>query len=415
MYQNIHIIGGGTFNHIRNHLSLATPAYGTTARILTYMFNNSLIRSSDCHVKLHLTKMADPEFSELETNEDVSELVDTLIADPETKVIVFNVAMCDFNGIINDVKSGKYAPRLESRNVNPIAILYPSEKIIKKIRKERKDIFLIAFKTTCGATEQEQYITGLNLLKENSCNLVLANDTKTRLNMIIVPEEAKYCVTTDRNKVLDDLVNMTNHRSKLTYTRSEVVPGLTVEWNNLNIPKSLKTVVGYCIEQGAYKLFNNKTAGHFAYKVNDDTFYTSKRSTDFNDLKNVGLVEIKSIGKNNVTALGAKPSVGGMSQRIIFNEHQDVDCIVHFHCPLKIESKGISIAEQWPYECGSHECGQNTSDYLMEVEPGIKAVMLDEHGPNIVFNKNIDPNKVIQFIDKHFDLSQKTGGLVTLS
>jgi len=415
MYQNIHIIGGGTFNHIRNHLSLATPAYGTTARMLTHLFNNSLISTSDYHVKLHLTKMADPEFSELETNEDVSELVDTLITDPKTKVIVFNVAMCDFNGMINDVKSGKYAPRLESRNVNPIAILYPTEKIIKKIRKERKDIFLIAFKTTCGATEQEQYITGLNLLKENSCNLVLANDTKTRLNMIIVPEEAKYCVTTDRNKVLDDLVNMTNHRSNLTYTRSEVVPGLTVEWNNSNIPSSLKSVVDYCIEQGAYKPLNNKTAGHFAYKVNDDTFYTSKRSTNFNDLKNVGLVEIKSTGKNNVIALGAKPSVGGMSQRIIFNEHLDVDCIVHFHCPLKMESKGISVAEQWPYECGSHECGQNTSDYLMEVEPGIKAVMLDEHGPNIVFNKNIDPNKVIQFIDKHFDLSQKTGGLVTLS
>lgn len=33
------------------------------------------------------------------------------------------------------------------------------------------------------------------------------------------------------------------------------------------------------------------------------------------------------------------------------------------------------------------------------------------HGPNIVFNKNIDPNKVIDFIDKNFDLSKSTSEL----
>jgi hypothetical protein len=38
--------------------------------------------------------------------------------------------------------------------------------------------------------------------------------------------------------------------------------------------------------------------------------------------------------------------------------------------------------------------------------------MLDEHGPNIVFNRNINPQRVISFIDTFFDLSQKTGGLV---
>lgn len=32
MKQTINIIGGSTFNHIRNHLSLAIPAFGTTAR-----------------------------------------------------------------------------------------------------------------------------------------------------------------------------------------------------------------------------------------------------------------------------------------------------------------------------------------------------------------------------------------------
>lgn len=44
------------------------------------------------------------------------------------------------------------------------------------------------------------------------------------------------------------------------------------------------------------------------------------------------------------------------------------------------------------------------------MEEGIKAVYLEEHGPNIVFNRNIDPKRVIEFIDYHFDLASKTGG-----
>jgi hypothetical protein len=42
----------------------------------------------------------------------------------------------------------------------------------------------------------------------------------------------------------------------------------------------------------------------------------------------------------------------------------------------------------------------------------ISVVYLDDHGPNIVFNRSVPAESVIGFIDKHFDLSQKTGGLV---
>jgi len=409
-YKNIHIIGGGTFSHVRNHLSLAAPAFGTTAIHLTNLFNDTLRLSSEYMVYTHLTKMADPQNSNLVTNQDVSELVDSLIANPETKVIIFNPAMCDFDGEVGNITSGKYSPRLCSSRF-PTIELTPAEKIIFRIRKERKDIFLVAFKTTCDATPELQYIAGLALLKENSCNLVLANDTKTHLNMIIVPEEAKYCVTTDRQKVLQDLVKITLSRCDLTYTRSQVLPGLTVEWNSINIPKSLKKVVEYCIDKGAYKPFRGNTAGHFALKVSPTIFYTSKRSSNFNDLRNIGLVEVVAQDRNSVIAFGAKPSVGGMSQRIIFDEHPEMDCIVHFHCPKKVDAIPIPVFPQWLYECGSHECGQNTSNGLQLVEEGIKAVMLDEHGPNIVFNKNIDPQRVIDFIDRNFDLRDKTGGL----
>jgi hypothetical protein len=287
-------------------------------------------------------------------------------------------------------------------------ILQPSEKIIGKIRKERKDIFLVAFKTTCGATEDEQFLTGLHLLKSNSCNLVLANDTKTRVNMIITPEQARHCVTTNRDIALDMLAEMTISRSKGTFTRSKVVTGRGVPWGHEMVPSSLRAVVDHCVRAGAYKPFQGSTVGHFAVKVDDNRFLTSMRKTNYNQLEELALVHAN--GDNEVWSQGGKPSVGGQSQRIVFKEHPGMDCIVHFHCPPKPGAK-LSIKDQAPYECGSHECGKNTSNGLREEIEGIKCVYLDNHGPNIVFNRSINPERVIKFIEENFDLTKSTDGV----
>ena len=79
MKKNIEIIGGGTVYHVRNHLALTAPAYGKTAKQL-YDYCSTY---DEYKVNLHLTKMAGG--STLETNEDVSNLLDGLIANPETK------------------------------------------------------------------------------------------------------------------------------------------------------------------------------------------------------------------------------------------------------------------------------------------------------------------------------------------
>lgn len=425
--KHAYFIGGGTFTHVRNHLALAAPAFGETAKAMFNIAQASAHRPYDITNHLILTRMAGvipvpknesvaldaflQSNNALVTNDDVSQLVDQLIADPATKLIFMNVALCDYTGRVGDVPSGKYSTRLKTSNGTDTIVITPADKLLKRIRSTRKDIFLVAFKTTTGATEDEQYIAGLNLLKSNSCNLVLANDTVTRTNMIIVPEEARYAVTTNRTEALKQLVDMAYRRSRLTFTRSTVIPGEAVSWSSEEVPSSLRIVVDHCIKAGAYKPFRGNTAGHFAVKVKPGVFLTSKRSSNFNDLNKIGLVKVESDGPDKVIAYGAKPSVGGQSQRIIFDEHPDVDCIVHFHSPKRVDSVVPVRPQQW-YECGSHECGQNTSDGLEIVEPGIKAVYLDEHGPNVVFDRNIDPAKVISFIDRHFDLSQKTGGLV---
>ncbi len=408
MNKTITILGGGTFSHVRSHLALAVPAFGETARKLWGIVGGKF---QNMDIKLVLTKMADSN-SKIVTNEDVSDFVDQLINENLTKIIFFNVAMTDYDGKIGDVESGKYAERLNSSDGVQQMMLSTKEKVLAKIRKQRKDIFLVAFKTTSNATKEEMFLKGLNLMKKNSCNLVLVNDMVTRENMIITPEESTYSVTTDRDAALSDLVEMAYLRSHLSFTRSTVVDGKPVAWNSDEVYPSLREVVNFCVKEGAYKTFNGATVGHFACKLSENTFLTSIRKTNFNDIEKNGLVKVVTDGEDSVIAYGAKPSVGGQSQRLVFSNHPEFDCIVHFHCPLLPKyANDIPIVTQREFECGSHQCGQNTSNGIRVFEGGkIGCVMLENHGPNIIFNHSIDPQLVIDFIVNNFELDKKTLG-----
>lgn len=407
--KRVYVIGGGTVSYVRAHLAISAPAYGTVARELGDMFADHIshmVDARDWVVDVQLTKMAD-HTSKIETTHDLMQFVSQIVADPDTKAIIFTAAVADFDGQIGDVESGKKAPRLKTDAGSVTMNLSPSEKIISTIRKERKDIFLVGFKTTAGDTLQDMYNVTISRLKKVSANLFFANDIVSRRNMIVVPEESHYGTELSRVDALQELVKMTMSRCRTHFTRSIVTEDELVAWDSPLIPSSLRSVVDYCIRKGAYKKVNGVTAGHFAVKHSDTEFITSIRKTDFNKLSTNGMVLVESTGPDSVIAHGAKPSVGGQSQRIIFSEHDDVDCIVHFHCPTKPGST-INIRPQWMYECGSHECGQNTSDGLRIEDDGIKAVYLDKHGPNIVFNRSISPDRVISFIDRNFDLSRKT-------
>jgi hypothetical protein len=419
--KRIVIYGGGTFWHVANHFSLCAPAFGGTARRLARMAKDILPKMD---VDLRLTRMADHQ-SRIETNNDIAADLTNVINDDITRIVVMSAAMCDFEGYMmpwedahhpgekRKLPAGVFADRLRTDNGQQFMQLIPAEKIIRTIRQKRKDIFLVGFKTTCGEDPDVIYIRGLDLCKKASCNLVLANDTKTKFNMVVTPEESRYHETYDRNEVLRGLLEMVFHRTHLNFTRSTVVDGQPVPWDSPDVPETLRRVVNYCIEQNAYKPFNGVTAGHFACKLNDTTFLTSIRKTNFNELAKNGLVKIVTDGPDAVIAYGAKPSVGGQSQRIVFHDHPGLDSIVHFHCPKKPDSK-VPTVSQREFECGSHECGHNTSRGLAEFG-NIKAVYLDQHGPNIVFNsKAVTAEEVIAFINENFDLDQKTGGFVSI-
>lgn len=415
MNKVVHVIGGGTVAHVRSHLALVAPSYGTTAKRIAELCRE---QSKTMDVKLHLTRMADST-SRLETWADLRELLVALTRDPLTKIIFMNAAVLDFDGAIGETPSGKYAGRLETRDstgapMGQTMILKPFPKLLGLVRQgaegvpARKDIFLVGFKASCGLAASEQYQRGLNLLKATSANLVLANDAKTRNNMVITPEEASYHETTDRETALRGLVEMTYLRSHLTFTRSTIVAGEPVAWQSEIVPASLRTVVDHCIARGAYKRFRGVTAGHFAVKLGPTTFLTSRRKMDFNDMSKVGLVKVETDGPDNVIAFGSRPSVGGQSQRILFSDHPEYDCVVHFHCPIKAGSP-VPTVSQREFECGSHQCGQNTSNGMHQFG-NLQAVYLDRHGPNIIFNRNLNPQEVIDFIEANFNLEGKTGG-----
>lgn len=410
--RKVHVIGGGTVSHVRPHFALCAPAYGRTAHHIHALSKEVW---GDNASYIHLTKMAAGGLGNLETNDDIAKLLHSLVEDPATAIIFLTAALCDFNGSILDgampTESGKTSPRLRTAEGVQQMTLTPSDKIIGSIRKYRKDLFLVGFKTTSGATEDDQYLAGLELLKKASCNLVLANDIKTRIGMIVTPEQARYSVTEDRGALLEELVAMTKARSQLKFTRSTVISGNLIPWSSDDVPQSLRTVVNHCITRGAYKPFLGSTVGHFAVKAGDDRFLTSIRKTNFNNLSESGLVLVTAEGDDNVVAHGAKPSVGGQSQRIVFKEHPETDCIVHAHVPLRLDHPDdVPVRSQREYECGSHECGQNTSSGLKKFG-NLWAVMLDKHGPNVVFNKATDPTEVISFIERNFDLEGRTDDL----
>lgn len=415
--KRVHIFGGGTVHHVTNHFAVCAPAYGATA---TELNTHVTARFPLCEIITlpNLTRMAG---GPLETNADVAARIEQLKADPLTKVIFMSAALCDWEPemmteeydevVRSHSEFGKHARRLTTSDTHAIELrLTPAAKIISSIRTGRKDIFLVGFKTTCGATKQEMYEKGLRLCKEGSCNLVVVNDVKTRWGFIVTPEEAAYSQTDDRQALLREVVDMAWHRSQLTFVQSTVIDGKPVAWSDPRVPASLRTVVNHCIKGRAYKPFDGKTVGHFAARLSDTEFLTSIRKSDFNRLEEIGLVYIRTDKPDTVLAYGAKPSVGGQSQRIVFKDHPGFDAICHFHCPLRPDHPDdIPVRSQREVECGSIQCGTSTSQGLRQFG-NLKAVYLDQHGPNIVFPSSIDPQEVIDFIERNFDLSKKTGG-----
>lgn len=192
----IHIFGGGTVQHVRNHMALCTPAYGNTARQLFALIGAE-------HAQLHLTKMADYT-SKIETNEDVLGCLLSVLEDPATTAVVFNVALCDYSGQIGDVPSGKYAQRLSSREGDKAMRLTPTPKLLQQVKLRRPDVLVVGFKTTANMPVFTQVRLARRQIDETGADWVLANDTVTRNNVLV---SDKHAIERSREALLQHLAD----------------------------------------------------------------------------------------------------------------------------------------------------------------------------------------------------------------
>lgn len=440
-----YVITGGTTVAVAPHFSLAAPAYGHVgaeiARRLTALLGD------DGAVVLVQTRMAqgsqpvdgvqaklldDARLDQLETNADLAQLVDHIVERPDTRCIVLAAAVCDFEpvqlswgsgpGAQQRSRFGRDVPRLRSRAGQVALTLRASDKLIGRIRRERKDIFVVGFKAMAGVSERELYSAGLRLLKTASLNLVLANDIQARRNLVITPEEYPYAGD-NREHAIQTLVEMIRDRTRLTFVRTLVRDELPADPLALHdagaIPANFVPVLRHLIARGAYKPFLAKTSGHFGCKVLDPALpfqrIASIRKVDHNAALRAGMAKIYGIEAGQIIAGGGRPSVGEHTQHSIYEALGDaVHSIVHFHCPPRPDAS-VPRAPQRAFECGSVECGLNTSLHLERVRDGIHAVHLDGHGPNIAFHRDVPVAELITWIDEHFDLADKTGGLLPAS
>jgi hypothetical protein len=413
------ILGGGTMEPIRNHLALCAPAFGTTAKELYNLFKikHGLRGMND--LELILTDMAGG-VNKLRTNEDVKECVESLInTKNDVGVIVLNVAFCDFKALpIDGIPNGFHAERLKTANGNIKLELEPTEKIISMIRKARPDIFLVGFKTTTNQNEDDQFLTALKFMKSTKCNLVLANDTVTRNNMILTPEETYYGNSKDRSAVLRELVDMVHSRSTATYNRTNFIEGANHEIQKCS--KTFQTVVKWLVDNGGFLENNGNgfTPGHFCERSEESIyeFYSSQRKANHNKVFEEGMSRVKVLGADNKDGTSAeaifevtgtrKASVGARSQWMLLQENPGYDCIVHTHNPMRVGSH-LPVTPQKPYQCGSLECGLNTLNHLGKFGDNIKAVYLEKHGANILFKSSADPQEIINFIKENLVVGVK--------
>jgi hypothetical protein len=230
---NIYIFGGGCYSAVRNHLALAAPAFGTTAR---------RIKQHLLQAELILTRMAS-ESSSLVYNGDVKAKLQECLDDKNTSVIVMNCALCDFEGQVGDVVSGSHATRLESRDAPFNMTLTVADKIISMIKEQRPDIMVVGFKTTTDADFDTMVKKSLRM----NVDVVLANDTVTRKNILVCVDANRHCYTVsdEREVLLKEIATMCEEKQGLILKETPTALWVDVQYSNYR---------GYMKQQKAFTL-----------------------------------------------------------------------------------------------------------------------------------------------------------------
>lgn len=181
----IKIVGGGAISMISPKLAMCSPAYGSTAKSIL-----SMTRAMAYNAELVLTKMADSS-SLYETVADLEKLAASWVSDRSCKLVFWSASV----------------PSAWMDSSHPMAMTADAEKTIIEQFKQRPEIILALFSPSNGASPEQQVEAAKEVLKSTSASLVLANDSATKLNIVIDSSGKNIHESYDRETALAALVS----------------------------------------------------------------------------------------------------------------------------------------------------------------------------------------------------------------
>lgn len=289
--------------------------------------------------------------------------------------------------------------KMSSNRQSNAVILKRNKKIISMIKNLSPYTFLVGFKLMNDVVDGELIETGFNLLRENRCNLVFAND----LSHIKAGNHDGYLVYPEKNtEYLSGKDNIAYMIAKETLKRGSVFHPQSVKiGENPVIPNEIYENI-YSVGKSLYNSYllpevinydrvgkdgkpHVGTYGNISVFVDDSIYMTGrnvhKGKLNVTDLALVvGVKEEKIEGDlrktyAKVKYLGHKPSIDATIHSSIYRE-TNFKAILHIHTS-KVFLGYPMVAESFP--CGS-DAERDAIIETIKKNPGTNVVQLYKHG-----------------------------------
>ena len=297
--------------------------------------------------------------------------------------------------------------KMSSSNNKNAIILHKTKKIISLIKKLSPYTFLVGFKLLNAVTENDLFEAGFNLLRENRCNLVFANDLShiksgNHDGILIYPEKnTEYLV--GKNDIAYMIAKESLRRSSVYHPKSikigetpvipeEVFNDLSCTGNALYASYLLPEVINYdrVNEDGSP---NVGTYGNLSVCL-DDVIYMTGRNVHKGNLSKEDLALVVGVKEEKITNdlekiyakvkyLGHKPSIDAAIHSSIYKE-TDCKAILHVHTS-KVFLGYPMVNDSYP--CGS-DAERNAILEKIKDNPDKKVVQMYKHGL-IIYGENL--------------------------
>ena len=288
--------------------------------------------------------------------------------------------------------------KMSSANSENAIFLKKNKKLISLIKTLSPFTFLVGFKLLNNVSEKELFNVGFELLRENRCNLVFANDLShikngTHDGLLIFPEKNSEYLR-GKDDIAYFIAKESLKRSSVYHPKSVKIGDIPVIpeniFNNLKQTGSLLYASYLLPEVSNYdkKNFSNPTVGTYGNMsvYEDDNIYMTGRNVHKGELKPEDLALITSVKEektsNNlekiyskVKYLGHKPSIDATIHASIYKE-TNYKAILHIHTS-KVFLGYPMIPESFP--CGS-DAERDAIINIIKNNPGKEIIQMYKHG-----------------------------------